>query len=96
MQVQLRFCSVRSGLIPVFAPFFIRGCGSSTNILPCRLVVLSGQVVSAFLVQTVPPAYREIRSRNEAMDYPVCSGSQASHPIRTGISELELVSNEGH
>ena len=32
------------------------------NILPCRLVVLSGQVVSAFLVQIVLPAYRGIRS----------------------------------
>lgn len=62
VQVQLALCSVRSGLIPIFARCFIRGCGSRTNILPCRLVVLSGQVVSAFLVQTVLPTYRELRS----------------------------------
>lgn len=62
LSVQLRLCSVKSGLIPIFAPCFIRGCSSSMNILPCRLVVLSGHVVSALLVQIVLPAYREIRS----------------------------------
>lgn len=49
---------MKSDLIPIFAPCFIRGCSSGMNILPCRLVVLSGQVASALPVRIVLPQQR--------------------------------------